>query len=200
MTHLLIGSVAERVVRAAPCPVLTVRHAPAAHTPEAIMFTRILVPMDFSPQSDTALEYARILAARFGASMHLLHIVEDPFVTGPLGSDMYMPPPSDTITARLKDAQEKLAHHVRASAPAGVRATSEVLSGSVARTIVDYAAENGYHLIVMGTHGRTGIAHLVMGSVAESVLRTAPCPVLTVRHPRVPATMPIGVEGVSATA
>jgi nucleotide-binding universal stress UspA family protein len=90
MAHLLIGSVAERVVRAAPCPVLTVREARLA--PQTAPFTRILVATDFSGPSDAALAHARLLAAKFGASLHLLHVIEDPMVAGPFGpvSEMYV--------------------------------------------------------------------------------------------------------------
>ena len=83
----------------------------------------------------------------------------------------------------LHEAQARLAY--RAVAPTGeVRVRHEVLFGDGAKTIADYAAIRGCDLIVMGTHGRTGVAHLLMGSVAERLVRTAPCPVFTVRQRR----------------
>jgi nucleotide-binding universal stress UspA family protein len=82
----------------------------------------------------------------------------------------------------LHDAQERLRHRAaREGRQASIE--TEVLFGHGARTIAEYAAERGVDLIVMGTHGRTGFAHLLLGSVAERLVRTAPCPVLTVRNP-----------------
>lgn len=148
------------------------------------MFTRILVPTDFSAESDTALEYARALAAKVGASMHLLHVVEDPYMPGAFGSVSEMHIGVDTPavrTALLEDAKARLALRLTEADRHGRGATAEVLFGSPAHMIAEHARVNGYDLIVMGTHGRTGLAHVLMGSVAEKVVRTAPCPVLTVR-------------------
>lgn len=153
------------------------------------MFRRILVPTDFSAPSDAALDYARRFAEQVGASVHLLHIVEESFATGPLASEMHVGDIGRTIAAVMKDAQTRLSHRVAAADRARLRITSEVVTGFAAATIVDYASENGFDLIVMGTHGRKGIAHLMMGSVAERVVRTAPCPVMTVR------TAPAKVQG-----
>jgi universal stress protein A len=86
-------------------------------------------------------------------------------------------------TAMLRDARERLRHRVVPSPP-GVSITAEVLFGHGAGTITEYANAQGIDVIVMGTHGRTGVAHLLLGSVAERVVRTAPCPVLTVRQAR----------------
>jgi universal stress protein A len=155
------------------------------------MFTRILVPTDFSEPSDAALEYARTLAAKFGASLHLLHVVEDQFVTGPFGAEMYVPNTPRTLSYLLSEAHERMAHRISADDRARLRATTEVIVGTVARTISHYAADNGYDLIVMGTHGRTGLAHVLMGSVAEHVVREAACPVLTVHALPEPALLPV---------
>jgi nucleotide-binding universal stress UspA family protein len=151
------------------------------------MFRRILVPTDFSAPSDAALDYARQLAETVGASLHLLHVVEES-ATMPLASEMGVGDLGRTIAALMKDAQMRLSHRVTAADRARLRMTSEVVGGSSASTIVDYAAENGFDLIVMGTHGRRGMAHLMMGSVAERVIRSAGCPVLTVRT--APARIP----------
>ena len=147
------------------------------------MFTRILVATDFSPQSDAALDYARAIAARFGGSMHLLHVVEDPRVSGIFGlSAPYITPDATgALTAILEDARARLAPRLTATDKDWRGATSEVLCGPPCHMIAEYARVNGYDLIVMGTHGRTGLAHVLMGSVAEKVVRTAPCPVLKVR-------------------
>lgn len=145
--------------------------------------TRILVPTDFSATADAALDYAFVLADRFGASLQLLHVLDDPFVVDGMAAEAYISEAPVLRTAMLHDAQEKLRHRATAREPRVPRIETEVLFGHGARTIAEYAAERGIDLIVMGTHGRTGVAHLLLGSVAERLVRTAPCPVLTVRSP-----------------
>jgi len=144
--------------------------------------SRILVPTDFSATADAALDYAFGLAARFGASLQLLHVLDDPFVFEGMSAEAYIAETPALRTAMLEDARERLRHRA-APREDGVPIETEVLFGHGARTIAEYAAERGVDLIVMGTHGRTGFAHLMVGSVAERLVRTAPCPVLTVRHP-----------------
>jgi universal stress protein A len=144
--------------------------------------TRILVPTDFSATADTALDYAYELAGKFGATLELVHVLDDPFVVDGMGGDAYISEAPSLRTAMLQEAQERLRH--RASVREGIpRLQTEVLFGHGARTLAEYAGQRGADLIVMGTHGRTGFAHLLLGSVAEQLVRTAPCPVLTVRHP-----------------
>jgi universal stress protein A len=143
--------------------------------------TRILVPTDFSPTADAALDYAFGLAERFGASLQLLHVLEDPFIYEGISAEAYISEAPLTRAAMLEDARDRLAHRAGPRQPQ-VPVETEVLFGHGARTIAEYAAERGIDLIVMGTHGRTGIAHVLLGSVAERLVRTAPCPVLTVRH------------------
>ena len=145
------------------------------------MITRILVPTDFSEPSEAALAYARTLARQFGATFHLLHVVEAPFVTGPFSSEMYIHESPGVQAELIQDAKLRLARRLLPSDKALYSATKEVIVGLAAKTIVQYAAEQNFDLIVMGTHGRTGLAHLLMGSVAEHVVRAAPCPVLTTR-------------------
>ena len=184
MAHLLLGSVAERVMRTAVCPVLTVR----AHAARPIR--RILVPTDFSATADAALDYAQLLAARFGATLQLLHVLDDPFIDEGLVAEAYVSAGPVLRTALLRDAQARLAQRVaplrradqREGSPGLIRVEAEVLFGDGAHTIAEYARDRQVDLVVMGTHGRRGVAHLLMGSVAERLVRTAPCPVLTVRH------------------
>lgn len=153
------------------------------------MFTRILVPTDFSEPSDAALDYARALAETFGASLHLLHVIEPSHETGAFSNEAYIAVEAPGAYEMLvKEAQSKFAHRVLPTDRARYGATTEVMTGTSADTIVEFAADQRIDLIVMGTHGRTGIAHLLMGSVAEHVVRDAPCPVLTVRQ--APATQP----------
>jgi nucleotide-binding universal stress UspA family protein len=144
--------------------------------------TRILVPTDFSATADAALDYAFGLAERFGASLQLLHVLDDPFVFEGMSAEAYIAEAPVLRTAMLEDARGRLRHRAT-SRQNGTAVETEVLFGHGARTIAEYALERGIDLIVMGTHGRTGFAHLMVGSVAERLVRTAPCPVLTVRHP-----------------
>lgn len=143
----------------------------------------ILVPTDFSNTADAALDYAFVIAERFGAAVHLLHVIEDPFVAGGLAGEAYVAEAPSMRAALMNDAQSRLAQRAVPRHPGGT-VDSEVMFGHGARTIAEFARERGIDMIVMGTHGRTGIAHLVLGSVTERLVRIAPCPVLTVRHPK----------------
>jgi universal stress protein A len=156
--------------------------------------TRIVVPTDFSGPSDAALEYARTLAERFGASLHLLHVLEDPD-TGGVSESFIVTSPTWRTTL-LDDARSRLSHRIKARESALVHTTGEVIVGNAAETIVDYAATRNADLIVMGTHGRTGLAHVLFGSVAETVVRTATCPVLTVREQARVESVPLTARGV----
>lgn len=201
VSHVLMGSVAEKVIRTAPCPVLTVHEAPPASRRAHSSITRILVPTDFSAPSDAALAHARKLAAGFGASLHLLHVLDDQSAGGAFGSEFYLADPPDVHAARLKNAQQRLAYRVTSHDPSGAYATTEVTVGKSAQTIVDYAADGDFDAIVMGTHGRGGMAHLLVGSVAESVIRRAPCPVMTAREVADPVVVPLVEPGaIVATA
>jgi nucleotide-binding universal stress UspA family protein len=165
-----------------------------------VRIRQILVPTDFSATSDAALDYAREVATRFGATLRLLHVVHDPFANGPLASDAFVTDTPGVRTTILDEFKTRLADRLTDRDREALGATAEVVFGQAAETIVDYAAGGRIDLIVMGTHGRTGMAHLLLGSVAERVVRTAHCPVLTVRalaHDadpvRVIATAPIRV-------
>lgn len=139
----------------------------------------ILVPIDFGESSQRTLDYARMLARPFRASLLLLHVVPNPYVT--VASEIYMPPPADFLDKLRAEAQRRLTDLITAGERSELRTESLVEVGDPLRAIVDYAKARNIDLIVMGTHGRTGVAHFVLGSVAERVVRTAPCPVLTVR-------------------
>lgn len=147
------------------------------------MFKRILVPMDFSPPSDAALEYARSLAARYGASLQLLHVAEDPYRAF-YSAEVLVPEVEGLRDEILAETANRLTACLRPADLAEFRATAESIIGTPATSIVEYAGGHDIDLIVMGTHGRGGMSHLLMGSVAERVVRTAPCPVLTVREAR----------------
>ena len=147
----------------------------------SIPFTGILVPTDFSELSGVALEFGQELAERCGASLHLLHVIEDPFVAGAIPSEVYVPDVPALRASLVTEAEAQLASLVPDRVRDALRVTTEVLVGNAASAICEAAAATPCDLIVMGTHGRTGVAHLFLGSVAEKVVRTAPCPVLTIR-------------------
>jgi len=139
-----------------------------------IALKNVLVATDFEEASDAALVYGRALARTFGAALHLLHVAENQFLR-PTAAD-----PSAIKAAYVRSLSERLTADDRRTLRA--RAVLEI-SDAPAEAIVDYARGATIDLIVMGTHGRTAMAQLLVGSVAERVVRTAPCPVLTVRHP-----------------
>ena len=158
---------------------------------------RILVPTDFSPASDAALAQARELAAALGASLRLAHVFEEPFVASAMGADGQMFLPAEMRSLAVSGAEGRLKERLEATIDTSLGHEAVVLTGPVAGTIVDYAQGHAVDLIVMGTHGRSGVAHLLLGSVAEKVVRTAPCPVLTVRQ--TPVTAP-AIDVASAVA
>jgi nucleotide-binding universal stress UspA family protein/mono/diheme cytochrome c family protein len=146
-------------------------------------FKSILVPVDFSPNSVLALEHARTIAIRFGGSLRLVHVCEVPSVaTGSM--DAYAIAYTNWSQQLGEEAERELLKVVPKLA--GVEVTTEVLFGNPARAIVAAATDRKVDLIVMGTHGHGPLMHALMGNVAERVVRTAPCPVLTVREPREP--------------
>jgi nucleotide-binding universal stress UspA family protein len=148
-----------------------------------ITLKNILVAIDFSEPSDAALMYGRELATRFGATLHVLHVVQNIYI-GTLGAENYAALAPDLQQQIEDDARRRVQELVfdsDKSGPATVKAI--VASSSPALSIIDYAKDHHIDVIVMGTHGRGVLAHLMMGSVAERVVRLAPCPVLTVRHP-----------------
>jgi nucleotide-binding universal stress UspA family protein len=147
-----------------------------------IVLTRILVATDFSQPSQKALLYGRAFAEKFGASLHVLHVVEEPFVHA-WTSQGYLAALPSFREHLEREAREQMARAFPESERATGRAETAVRLGQPYREIVGYAREKNVDLIVMGTHGRSHVAHLLMGSVAEKVVRAAPCPVLTVRHP-----------------
>ncbi len=143
----------------------------------------ILVATDFSEPSDAALAYGRELAGRFNGTLHVLHVAQNIYITT-FGAETYAPIAPELQAEAENSARARLEQLVISSDGSGPRTTPVVMtSASPAFAIIDYATEHHIDLIVMGTHGRGALAHLLMGSVAEKVVRLAPCPVLTVRHP-----------------
>lgn len=148
-----------------------------------ITLKNILVVTDFSEPSDAAVTYGRALARNFNATLHVVHVVGNvsSLVYGAEAYTVAMP----ELQREIEDAaRRQLAEYVVDNDEHPVPSRCVLLtSDAPAAAIVDYAGCERIDLIVTGTHGRGGVAHMLMGSVAERVVRTAPCPVLTVRHP-----------------
>jgi universal stress protein A len=148
-----------------------------------ITLKNILVATDFGEAADVALTYGRTLASRFGATLHVLHAAQEVAVTG-LGAESYAWSSREVECQIEEGARKQLAESLTGSDKSGPRTIPVVIiARSPAPAIVEYAKNHEVDLIVMGTHGRGALAHLIMGSVAERVVRLADCPVLTVRHP-----------------
>ncbi|TKS59571.1 MAG: hypothetical protein EWM72_02139 [Nitrospira sp.] len=185
LEHVLLGSTAERIIRMAPCPVLAVptgiqraegdRGAP--NHPAAL--DRILVPIDFSDCSLDALEYAVLVAQRAKASIKLLHVLE-PVSYGLDFSLLHVTKREHMRTV----ITERLSALVSALTFAQVTSEFLIRGGLPADSILEAVQAQPSDMIIMGTHGRRGLSHTLWGSVAESVLRKARCPVLTVRSPK----------------
>lgn len=174
--RLRLGSVAESTVRQAPCPVLTVRAPitpPISINPRRMRVSRLLVATDFSAASRAALRAAAVLAKRMNARVVLVHAAE------PSGS-------FQSETCRVDEPSrrrytERLQKSISASRADGVITDKIVIRGHPVKVILDQAKHQKSDLIVVGTQGRRGMKRLVLGSVAEAVVRSAACPVFTVR-------------------
>ena len=174
--QLLLGSVAERVLRLAPCPVISVRPPSAGR--RTLQLKKILVPTDFSAAARRALDVAQGLARSAGAAeIQLLHST---FVSAPLRS--LLEPDSERKNATAaRGVHDELERWLEPLRNAGLSASYALSRERPEQAIVEAARLQGADLIAMGTHGRTGLPHALLGSVAERVVRAAPCPTLTTR-------------------
>jgi nucleotide-binding universal stress UspA family protein len=145
-----------------------------------ISIHKILHPTDFSNNAVHAQKYACAFARHFGAELHLVHVVPDLAMLTLPPTDSYLP--EGYYENAKKQAGERLAQLPGKELAGELRITRQSLEGSAFLEIIRYARDNNIDLIIMGTHGYSGLTHLLMGSVAEKVVRKAPCPVLTV-HP-----------------
>jgi universal stress protein A len=138
----------------------------------------LLVPFDFSPYAEQALAYAIGLAQTLQARLTLLH-VRDTMSWGVAQAEAMIPPSvrQELETSIAEEMEEPLARVHQA----GLQGKTAIAQGVPFQTIIETARDNDVDLIVMGTHGRTGLTHVLMGSVAEKVVRLAPCPVLVTR-------------------
>ena len=164
-----------------------------------ILIKHVLVATDFSEPSDAALSYGREVARTFAATLHVLHVTDNLTLQyGLEGYSTLLPEMQEDVEAaarkhleELITEQDRLALHAK---PVVITAVAK------AAAIVHYARDHAIDLIVMGTHGREAISHLLMGSIAERVVRTAPCPVLTVHHPEREFVMPADAVAEAAFA
>lgn len=177
LERLFLGSVAEKVVRLAPCPVLTVREKRESGPVD--QRKRLLVPIDFSELGILALRYAKEICHVYKAELDLLHVIEDKvhpifYGTGKTIMSEFRPDIVDRVERSLLGVFNK------APGPL-VNARVRAVFGKAAREIVEYSKREAVDLVIESSRGLTGIRHLLIGSVAEQVVRTAPCPVLVVK-------------------
>jgi nucleotide-binding universal stress UspA family protein len=190
LRRVLAGSVAEAVLRRAPCPVLALS---PRERPGGGRVRSILHPTDFSARAEAALRAARALARDLGARLILLHVM-------PVEVVVYGTIPVPLDVPAVNDSLESLRNGVDGP-DLKYPVETRLAQGDAAAVILRVAEEAGCGMIVMGTHGRTGLGRLLMGSAAESVLRAATCPVLVVKAPHREPVPPPGqtAEPVEAT-
>ncbi len=138
----------------------------------------ILCPVDFSPGSDEATRYATSLAKKLGAKLHLVHVYPLPMLAAPDGGFML---PASVLSEISDSAARSLRKATDACKASGLEPETHLADGAPHVEILRVAERVKADLIVMGTHGRSGLAHLLLGSVAEKVVRSSPIPVLTTR-------------------
>jgi universal stress protein A len=155
-----------------------------------IKLERILFPYDFSDLSLHALTYAKSFAESYRAELHIIHVVDEAYqywmAVGP--NSLPIGPPPEELVAASKQELEKFVQEHLAGSSLTIKATA--LIGRPFMEIIRYARDNKIDLIVLGTHGRSALKYALLGSVAEKVVRKAPCPVLTIRHPEHGFVMP----------
>ena len=175
LKRLLLGSTAERVVRLAQCPVLTVREASQV---EDYVPRRILVPVDFSDQTESLLRHAMHVAADEHAEIDVVHVVPPQYLPAIYYGADPLPVPYQEIRKRtmvhLKEVIDKIVGDA-------VRTRAFVVVGDPVSEILEMAGKTDYDLLIVSTHGYSGLKHVLVGSVAERVVRSAPCPVLVTK-------------------
>jgi nucleotide-binding universal stress UspA family protein len=143
--------------------------------------SQILVPTDFSDESNAAKVYAVMLADAFGATLHVLHVIPDPLAMGWGVDAAYLP---QLLERTEREVRERLDNVLTADERKKFSARIAVEIGSPVAKILEYADKNGIDLIVMGTHGRGMLERIWVGSVTQGVMQRAACPVVSVQQPR----------------
>lgn len=144
-------------------------------------FKKILVPVDFSTHSEEAMRAAADLAKRYAGTVTLAYVYEPMQYALPEGYILYTPDQVSKMTSAFKERLDRAEQAMKELGAPTVEA--RLLEGIVAHELAELARNEAFDLIVMGTHGRTGVKRALMGSVADRVLRSAPCPVLVVKAP-----------------
>lgn len=174
--RLLRGSVSEEIVREAPCPVFTVL-ADEEHPSPGPYVERVVAPVDLSNQSEMVIAHARELARSYNAALDVLHVIENVAYPNAYGVDPLTPILPD-VQQRATEALTMLVHEAEDEE---VPIQSVVRTGYAAQDILDYLDEVDAGLVVMATHGRTGLERFLIGSVAAKIVRSSPCPVFTLK-------------------
>jgi nucleotide-binding universal stress UspA family protein len=172
--RVLLGSVAEKIVRHAPCAVLVAREGPESGP--------VVTATDFSDAARPGLRAAALEAARTGSALHAVHVIDTTWLGLPLPADtagLWAAMESSDFRKEIRAALDK--ELAEATSGLGVEARGELLLGDAGRQIVQRAEELGARLVVISTHGRTGISRALLGSVAERVVRLAHASVMAVR-------------------
>jgi nucleotide-binding universal stress UspA family protein len=187
LKHVFLGSTAERVVQHSSCPILVTRqNALQSTNGSPSRFKTILVPVDFSNCSREGVRYAISFAKEFGAKIILLHATYLGYIYSTEGTAIYDIP--GLQKAARKAAEHKMRKLVRSVNFGGVRFETVFTEGSPVLDICDFAKDHDVDLIITSTHGLTGFKHVLIGSIAEQVVRHAPCSVLVVpSHPHIRA-------------
>lgn len=154
-----------------------------------IPLRKILIPTDFSEYSSVAIDYACGLAEKFGSQLHLLHVLESHFSSTPVFGGGLAP---SSLVRESKQAAERMLQELAQ----GREMVCSTADGPPFLEILRYANAQSIDLIVMGTHGRSGLDHVLIGSVAERIVRKSACPVMTIRHPKHRFVMPLDQKGI----
>lgn len=177
LKHVMLGSTAERVIRHAPCSVLTVRTKHVGDAKSFIRPKKILVPTDFSNPADEALQSAVVLAKQYDAELELLYVVPVHYAIAEYDQIDYTLLEVD----QTKTGEEKLSELGKELLAQNISVKTNVRRGRAATEITQAATDTGADVILIATHGLTGWQHAVLGSTTEEVVRNSPCPVLVVR-------------------
>ncbi len=178
--HLTFGSTAEHLLQYADCPMLVVRPGmadPVQSGRQNIVLQKILVPVDFSPCAREGARYASVFATGVGADLLLAHVINPSF--GPENGDGRMDCSQLCATARI-EANDKLDQLVNFLPLVNISAETEVLIGTPTETLIEETKRADIDMVILATHGLTGLRYALLGSVAERMVRRASCPVLVV--------------------
>jgi nucleotide-binding universal stress UspA family protein len=175
--HVLLGSVAEEVLRLSKCPVLTVRESEEPLFINA--FKKVLVPIDLSEHSQMALTFAKEITTSYGTGLQLLHIIEE--TMHPAFSLSGKSSIFDLVPGIKEECKRRIDKMIVETGLPTKNIEIIIKGGQAAHDIIEFAKDNSSDLIIIATHGLTGIEHLLLGSVTEKVVRMSPCPVFTLK-------------------